>query len=150
MTDVKTIRFAIDKIITDQFAVIDSAFDNKAEIKIQSSLDFGFGDTEPKVQIRGTFSFIQNEKVMIKLTVICIFFVHPADWKTIWMKEENKFKLDRELALHLGSLTVGVARGILHAKIENEPFNNIVLPLIDLTESLHEDVLVSHNEKKRI
>jgi hypothetical protein len=70
MTNVQAIRFAIEKIITDQFAVIDSAFDNKTEIKIQSSLDYGFDDTEPKVQIRGTFSFFQNEKTMIKLTVI--------------------------------------------------------------------------------
>ena len=41
---------------------------------------------------------------------------------------------------HLSVITVGTARGVLHAKTENTPFNKFVLPTINVTELVKEDV----------
>ncbi len=37
-------------------------------------------------------------------------------------------------------LAIGIARGILHTKTENTPFNHFLLPVLDATRLIKEDV----------
>lgn len=44
---------------------------------------------------------------------------------------------------HLTTIMVGTARGILHAKTENTLFNQFLLPTIDVTELVTDDVIMT-------
>ncbi len=37
-------------------------------------------------------------------------------------------------------ITIGTARGVLHTKTENTPFNRFLLPILDATNLIKEDV----------
>lgn len=151
MSEPNSIRFLFDRIVTDQFAVIDGIFLLGLPISISSHLEFSFADKEPIIKVGGSFSFLQTEKVFLKISVSCFFRIHPDDWKIIYRDSENRFLLPQNPALHLGSLVVGVARGVLHAKIEKEPFNIIVLPTINVHDHIKEDLevkLASKPEEK--
>jgi len=44
-------------------------------------------------------------------------------------------------------LSVGTARGILHAKTENTPYNEFIIPLINVTEAVKADIELSDNRE---
>ena len=53
---------------------------------------------------------------------------------------KNLIRLPKALLTHLGVLTVGTARGILHSKVENSKFSFLLLPTINVTEMIKEDM----------
>ena len=55
--------------------------------------------------------------------------------------DDNTYLVAKGLAVHFAVLTIGSARGILHAKTEGTPFNEFLLPTIDVNNMLEEDVI---------
>ena len=41
---------------------------------------------------------------------------------------------------------MGTLRGVLHAKVENTPYNMFILPTINVTELVKEDIVIKTNE----
>ena len=54
--------------------------------------------------------------------------------------KEEKYIIPRNFLLHLGVITIGTARGILHSKTEGTKFNKFILPSINLTTMINEDM----------
>jgi hypothetical protein len=42
---------------------------------------------------------------------------------------------------HFGVITVGTARGVLHSKTDGSIFNDLILPTINLTEIIKDDII---------
>jgi hypothetical protein len=147
MSELQSIRFTFKRIVTEQFAVIDGIFRSGQPVTVLCNLDFSFSDEKAIIEINVNFSFSQEEKTFVKLSVSCFFNIAEEDWKSINRENESKFVLSKNHALHLGSLVVSLARGILHAKIENQPFHLIVLPPINLHEIIEGDIVALKTEK---
>lgn len=133
------INFIFSKIETLQFATFD--------IQVEKSIDFDFGvntefsvnDIERTIIVTLDLSFFQNKFPFVKLEVACYFNIIEDSWNTFINK--NKIKIPADFARHLLMLTVGTSRGILHSKTENTEYKNIVLPTINLTEIIKENII---------
>ncbi|MDW8296287.1 MAG: hypothetical protein RMJ97_05310 [Raineya sp.] len=125
--------FKLVKIKTEQFAIIESVFDESKE-EIKFGFDFKFGLSSNKEIIIVSFkpAFIQDAPFLI-LEVSCFF-----EMKNPMLKEE--LIIDQDTARHLLMLTIGTARGVLHAKTENTPFNKFIIPTINLYKAIEEDI----------
>ena len=136
------INFSLRGITTEQFALLKNDYVETADANIEVGLNFGFDVNSRMVAPFFSCSFSQNSKRFIILEVACHFEVKEEDWNTIWNEIEEKLYIPKGFATHLAILTVGTARGVLHAKTENTIFNKFFIPTVDLTAVIKEDVVL--------
>jgi len=133
------IQFQISGIKTEEFAIIEEAFDEKNN-QIQYALETGFTIPETEVMLCSVgFKFIQNNIPFLKVRVSCIFNIKKESWEDVIDLENNQVVFQSEFTDHLVVLTVGTLRGVLHTKTEGTKFNRFFIPTINISE-LRDDV----------
>jgi hypothetical protein len=135
----KIFTFALVKVTTEQFAIIDECYDDKGEYKVVTNIRFGADDEKKMLAVFTAFKFECDEKPFIIIEAGCHFNIEPNSWNDMLNPEDQSLLVPKELLRHLAMLTVGTSRGILHAKTENTSFNKFVLPTINVSAMIHLD-----------
>lgn len=141
------VGFGLLKIVTEQFAIIESAFIESETIQMGVGIEYGI-DIEHKV-IACIFRFelmIKNSPFLL-IHERCDFGVEEDAWNEFTNEEKQSICFPKGFASHLAVLTVGTARGVLHAKTENTRFNEFFLPTININDFVKEDVSFELNEE---
>ena len=133
------IGFALARITTEQFAVIENNFDNEAKIKIHINFRFAADNKKNLVGVFSSFVFEANKKQFLIIEGGCHFAIDPASWAEMLDTQENRLIVPKGFLQHMAMLTVGTTRGILHAKTENTLFNKFHLPTIDVANMIKDD-----------
>lgn len=144
----KNIGFALAKITTEQFATIESNFDDNSEIKLHINFRFAADETKKMVGVFATFTFETNQKQFLIIEAGCHFAIEPEAWTKMLDIETNKLTVPKGFLQHMAMLTVGTTRGILHAKTENTCFNKYYLPTINVANMIKEDNVFQFDDKK--
>lgn len=131
--------FRLRKIKTVQFATIGEA-PEEGEIEITAGIDFAIDAKNHQISCTTRFEFLFDGNRFIILSVTCDFEVGPDTWKNRIKTDEQKHSFDANFMQHLGVVTVGTARGVLHAKTEDTDFNKFFLPTVNVTQIVPEDV----------
>lgn len=135
------IAFALKKISTKQFAIIDDTFEAGNKIGFGTNFKFSIDPEHSIIAVFSLFRFEQNNTPFLLLETVCQFQVKEVDWKSFFNKAQDQIKAPKGFMTHLTMIAVGTSRGILHAKTENTKFNNFIIPTINLTEIIKEDVI---------
>lgn len=136
----KPVNFFLSRIVTLQFAVLEECYQEDGEIDLTTSINFGIGKEDRIVASRGTFIFEIQQKAFLKLEASCEFKIDQESWDLFLQEDKTSIVFPKGLMLHLTTIMVGTARGILHAKTENTEFNRFPLPTVNITELVTEDV----------
>lgn len=134
------VGFSLLKITTEQFAVIESAFNEKGDIQLGVGFEFGIDPDHRVVASIVRFELLTQNNPFLLIHVRCDFSVEENAWKEFSCVEKKSICFPQGFISHLAVLTVGTARGILHAKTENSRFNEFFLPTINVTDFVKEDV----------
>ena len=137
-TNKKAVGFKLLNVSTEQFALIEDCFQKEAVINLEASLRFAANDQERKVGIFSLIKFNCAQKPFIIIEAGCHFEIQPESWNE--MLSNKGLLVPKDFIQHLAGITIGTARGILHAKTENTPFNQYVLPTINVIEMIKDDV----------
>jgi hypothetical protein len=140
------INFALQKITTEQFAIIEDGFEDKGDIRIGINLRFAANDEFKIVSVFSAFTFVLEQKPFIIIEAGCHFNIKEESWFQMYVKEGNKLEVRKNFMTHLAMLTIGTTRGILHSKTENTCFNKYIVPTINVTELVKEDVAFEFKE----
>lgn len=141
------ISFGLRQITTEQFAIIESAFDeSKTNFELGTGLRFGFNTDKRIITPLLAINFSQDKNPFLLLEIGCHFEIIEEHWKNLFNTDTLELKLPKELARHLVMLTVGTLRGVLHAKTENTPFNKFFIPTINVNDLVKEDILIKTND----
>ncbi len=138
-TKFNPVGFSLVKVVTEQFAIIESAFSETAETGFSVKLNFG---VDSELNLVATFvkiMFTQNDVPFLIVEGQCQFQIAPQNW-TEFKREGDSITIPKSLLQHLFVLTIGTTRGILHAKTENTPFNRFLIPTINVTELITDDL----------
>lgn len=135
-----TVPFRLRKIATNQFATFDSVEINEGNININLNFGFGINEDNRIIGCSARFEYKSEQSTFLVLNISCDFEVETEAWNSFLKKEENAIIFPKQFCTHLGVITVGTARGILHAKTENSIFNKYLLPTIDVTQSIKNDI----------
>ncbi len=149
-TQVNNISFALRNIKTEQFATFDDILCEGGQIRLGTNVKFGMDEKKRMMAVMLAFHFECNEKPFIKLEVSCHFEIKEEDWIQLINEPGNLITVPKGFAQHLGVITVGTARGILHAKTEGTDFNNYFLPTINLTEIIKDNQSFSLDKSDNI
>jgi len=139
----KVIEFALRKIITEQFAVIEDAYKEQDELQLSLTFKFGASPTERTVTVISAFKFEVDKRPFLIIEAGCLFQISPDGWDTLLQETDKKIVIPHNFIHHLTTIAVGTTRGILHSKTENTLFNRFFIPTINVTEQIKEDVEIA-------
>ncbi|QED36704.1 hypothetical protein FK178_02780 [Antarcticibacterium arcticum] len=135
----ENILFKLNRIKTEQFATIPDV-EIGEEIGIAAGIEFGMEKKTNTILCTVSFNFESRKEKFIILKVLCEFLVPEEAVQNSLQPDEKKYVFQPEFMQHLGVITVGTARGILHAKTEGTKFNNFFLPTVNLKEMVTGEV----------
>lgn len=134
------LNFRMAKINVAQFAIL---ADTAPTDGISYSVGIGFRSATNAKRIGCDFSveFIHDDKPLIKLGVFCEFDILPEDW-------DNRVKdclltITKDELGFFANQTVGVARGIMYCKTEGTPFNQFIIPPINLDKAITDEFIIN-------
>ena len=139
------IRFRMAKISVDQYAIL---IDKAPSEGVSYSVGFSFKGAVnvSRIACMFTIDFSYSEKPILKLSITCEFDIHEDDWTN--RIKDNILSISKDDLGFFANQTVGVARGILFCKTENTDFRNYILPPINLTTVLDEDLVINLSENE--
>ena len=92
-------------------------------------------------------SLSQNDMPFLKIKLVCFFDIKEEEWEALLSEDKKKVKIPKEIADHFATVTIGAARGVMHAKTENTPFNAFLIPLLDISQTVKEDIVIGFSKK---
>lgn len=135
-----TIPYRIFRIETKQFAIFPELFENGVEVNVNSSYGFALGQDVSTVRCASRFNYIQGDKTLLILELHVDFQIAEEGISEI----KKKGVIPVDFLRYMATIVVGTARGVIHAKTAGTVLNPIVLPPINLVETIKEDM---HIEK---
>lgn len=133
-----SIRFTIKSISTEEFATIKNCYKEHEEVGIETGYGYGINPDDHSVFVNFSLMFKCQENPFIILKVSCGFEIIEEDF--LKLKNKNKISIPTGFLTHITVLTIGTARGILHAKLDKTGFEQFILPTLNISEMLQEDV----------
>lgn len=137
--------FRLVNIKTEEFAIIEDSFEEEGKVSLESSFNFR---VDKEKHILGTtvkFQFEQNDKPFLIISVTCGFEMEEEAWESLIDADKNNLIIPEGFASHMAVLTVGTARGVLHEKTNETDFNDFIIPPINLTKIINEDIEIELN-----
>jgi hypothetical protein len=139
------LSFRLVNIKTDEFAIVEDSFEEEGKVSLETSFNFR---VDKERHILGTtvkFQFEQNDKPFLIISVTCGFEMEGEAWESLIDADKNKIIIPEGFASHMSVLTVGTARGVLHEKTNETDFNHFIIPPINLTKIINEDIEIDLN-----
>lgn len=138
----KNISFLLASVQTNQFAIIEENYTEGEPVRFGYNCEFATNRDHRLVLAKADIVFEQEKKgAFIKLESTCYFQVEENNWKESFNTETDKYEFTKNFIIHLAGISFGTARGILHSKTEATPFSNFLLPLVDVTSLIKDDVV---------
>lgn len=141
-----SIPFALRAIETHQFAILEENYSEEAQGELLVSVNVGASDEICGVSIFFEVRFNFNDDPLIILEIECQFEVEESAYKTFASEGNEQIIIPKEFCQHLGVITVGTARGVLYEKLKDTEFDFILLPTIDLTVQLSDDIVLTKDK----
>jgi len=145
MENTINVAFALRRITTEQFAIIEDAFTEGKDINLTTQLKFGANTEQKFIVLHANFRLEQEGKPFMVVEAAGHFSIEEKAWTDFYNEEANNLIVPQGFMCHLAVLVIGTTRGILHAKTENTPFNRFFLPTINVSETIKEDVVIDLN-----
>ncbi|MVT09690.1 hypothetical protein [Chitinophaga tropicalis] len=136
----KNPAFILKGINTEEFALIEEAYNQFEQSGCQFSIKFGSLPNKRIIAVIVRFTFDQKKTPFLILELGCQFEVESQSWEDI--SARNNVVLPVDFARHLASISLGVARGVLHAKTESSVLNQFMVPAIDLQSIIKEELTI--------
>ena len=129
----------MNKIRVDQFAILTDNIPSE-DLSLGFAISFGVAPSIHEVCTTVRFDISHAESPLLILELSCFFEIREEDWNKF--KQDNKVIIPKGLLSHFGVHTIGTARGILHCKTEGTQLNAFILPPINVSERITEDIII--------
>lgn len=151
MEDQKPIGFAISNFRIEQFATIPGFDGSQEEYKLSVQIGFSADAKNKLIGNSMEVKFVsEDDKPFVIASVAGFFEISPETWSNLLNDNETAYVIPLDLARHLSVITTGTMRGILIAKILSTApeYAAFVLPTINLTEIIQEEVILDISEEE--
>lgn len=135
------IPFVLAGIKTVEFATIKEVYNGDVPVNIESDLTATITPEHHSLIVQCNVLYKSGDVPFIVLKVACAFDIELKAFKEFLVEEQNKYVIPRGFFMHLAVLTVGTARGVLHAKLENTELPHFILPTIDVSQMVKTDMV---------
>lgn len=148
MVEKDTIRFNWAKILTEEFAVLGTNANSNLEANILYGFGFLYVEAENTLVVRFRCTYQERGNTLLTITTAAFFTLKEEDWNNIFDQETKVLHLPVNAAQHFASLLASTTRGILHAKLEGSIYAGFILPPMNVSEAIKDDVPVLAYDKQ--
>lgn len=142
------LQFQLVKIDAPQFAIIN---DNEftSPLKINFEINFAVDNNISSIKNTLKVVFLNSNEAVMQIVVECYFAVSKESWQEM-TKPDNSIIVPVGFLQHLATITMGTTRGILYARTVDTNLNNYILPLINVTEMVKDDLKISPQPSQEV
>lgn len=133
------INFSLLKIKTDQFAIFEENYIENETVNLNTNLTFGLNSEDRMFLVTPKYTFESNKKPFMAVQASCFFKIEDSAWNSFIL--HDKIIFPKNFVAHMAMISVGTSRGILHTKTEDTIFNKYILPTINVSKMIPEDVV---------
>ncbi len=145
-SDITNVGFSFQGIKCEQFAILEENFNPKKEIQLGSELELKLDQKNKQIGVFFGIDYIQTKKTFLKIVVSCHFKILDESWNKFVQKEVPILIVPKGFIAHLATITVSTTRGVLYAKTDGTQFSKFMVPLVNVTEIITEDVSFNLSE----
>lgn len=139
MADNTIINFNLLKIKTEQFAILEENFNKTEVVNLNTNLSFGLNSEDKVFLVTPKYTFEIKGKPFMTVQISCFFKIEDTTWNSF--KKNKQIVFPKDFVAHMAMITVGTSRGILHTKTEGTVFNDFILPTLNVSKMVGEDVV---------
>lgn len=136
------LSFKLVDISTNEFAILEESYTEGENVQMSTFVNFGQDREHQVLGANLKFQFEQNEKPFLVISATCSFQMEEEAWKSLLDEDGQKIIIPEGFASHMAVMTVGTIRGILYEKTKDTPFKDYIIPPINLTRLIQEDVVI--------
>jgi hypothetical protein len=143
MSKETSVPFSLTQIKTLQFLSDNRFYTTEAEVVFGCGIGFAIEKRKKAISCRFLIEFKNEHKEspFLLLEVECIFKISPKYFNSL--KNDAGYLIPKGFGQHLGIITTGTARGILHEKTISTNFNGFLLRTVNLVELIKENVEIT-------
>ena len=104
------------------------------------SYRFKYAENDRKVAVEVIFTFLNESVKLMTLQLTCEYEIHEEDYKAFIT--DKVVTIPKDLLEYFVVHTIGMARGVMHCKTEGTPFNGIIIPPINVSGSIKNDLVI--------
>lgn len=136
----KNIAFKIIAVKTEHFEFNSDNFKDGKATNVVTDIQFKAGSKNKQIGSFASFTFNCEGNPFVIIKVSCHFGISPESWENC--KNENNFIFPKDFMIHLAMITIGTARGVVHAKTDSK----FLLPTINVNELVKEDIVFTFED----
>lgn len=136
------IPFRIIAIDAKKFKAKEDVDSDIDKAKIHSTFSFAVNATQKLVRCDSEYTYnCQGEDVLV-FAMSCVFAVEEEGFSQ--MTEDGKFTIEPYFSQYLATISVGAARGEIHARCEarHSPLARVILPPMNLIKALPDPIVI--------
>ena len=133
------IQFKLADVHQVQFATLCNQWPT-GEMQVGTQINFN-SDTEKRlVRCLANIEYKLNDITQLLLSVETIFEFERDSWSAMYDLQSDSWILPSGLLHHITDLTLGAARGILSARMDDAGFPRVMLPLVDPRQFIRDNL----------
>lgn len=116
-------------------------FNLEKPVNISTGFQFKLNKQDKLIACIGEYKYSQDETPVMALTLECIYMIESSSFDSL--RQEDKYVVSADILQYLATISVGTARGEIHARTEasGSALRTVVLPPINLTKIITNDSL---------
>lgn len=135
----KIIAYRIVQVAVEDFKMQPQQLDEKDELGINTSFSFQANFDLKCIRCLSSYVFTKCENKLIELTLSCVFSIEPSTFESLYDESKTHLTVKAYFCRYMATIAVGAARGAIAAKTQGSVFEAVVLPPINLMETIKQD-----------
>lgn len=135
----RVIDYRIVQIVIDRFNMQEQQLSEKDEIGIKTSFSFQANFEHKGLRCISSYTFTKGEEKFIELTLSCVFAIKPEMFESLYDESKKHIVVEAFFCRYMATIAVGAARGVIASKVQDTLLQDVVLPPINLVETIKAD-----------
>lgn len=142
MEDKKRIPFRIVGIDTKKFKVKEGVVHDIDKARVHSTFSFAVNAERKLVRCDSEYTYTCQDEEVLVFAMSCVFDIEEEGFSQ--MTADGKFTMEPYFSQYLATISVGAARGEIHARCEavHNPLSGLILPPMNLIKALPDPIVI--------
>lgn len=135
----KIIAYRIVQVAVEDFKMLPQQLNEKEELGINTSFSFQANFDLKCIRCLSSFVFTKGADKLIELKLSCVFSIEPSMFESLYNADKTQLTVEAYFCRYMATIAVGAARGVIAAKTQGSSLEDVVLPPINLMETIKTD-----------
>ncbi len=135
------IPYRIVQVHIDDFNMKDQPMEEGAKYGVKSNYIFQTQFDQRLIRCTSNYTFVKYDEAILNLQLSCVFEVEPEAYDGMFNEDRSILTVPEYFCRYMATIAVGAARGVIAAKVERTNLENLVLPPINLIDTIQRDTV---------